>query len=82
MTANTLGQLAPDEAAQHPQREVAQLAVVAGVGDEAGQGPVERGEGDAGEQQRADRELAVPADDATRTSVVAMPPAKAATGSA
>jgi hypothetical protein len=48
-----LGQLAPDR-----------LAVVAGEGDQAHQRGVERGQRDAGEQQRAHRQLALPADDA------------------
>ncbi len=36
------------EAAHHPERQIAQLAIVAGIGDEAGQRGSERADGDAG----------------------------------
>ncbi len=51
------------EAAHRPECQIAQLAVVAGVGDEAGQGARQRAKRDAREQQRADHELAVAAGD-------------------
>ena len=50
----------PGQAAEHPQRQVAQLAVVAGEGDEPHQRGAERAERDAGEQQGAGCELALP----------------------
>ncbi len=54
-----LGPARAGQAAQHPQREVAQLAVVAGEGDEARQRGCEGAERDAGQQQRAGGELAL-----------------------
>ena len=51
------------QAAEHPQREVAQLAVVAGKGDEPRERAAEGAERNAGKQQCAGRQLALPADD-------------------
>ena len=63
MDREHLGPAGAGEAPQHPEREVAQLAVVAGKRDQSHQGAVERCEGDTGEQQGADRHLALAADD-------------------
>jgi hypothetical protein len=55
-----LGPAGAGQAAQHPQGQVAQLLIVAGMGEQSGQRRRQRGQRDAGQQQRADGKLPVP----------------------